>query len=238
MRRVLVLRAREDAERTATALAARGFAPIVSPVLEIVATGATLPSGDFDAVLATSAKALQGRRADASAPLHVVGARTVETAAAQGWRVDLVAADAAALAEAILARHAGAPARFLYLAGHDRRAAFEAALRGAGHGVEVAVLYEAIAAEALAPAAHEAMQNSDIFAATHFSRRSAEIFLRLAVREGLQHKLAEMRHVAISEAAAEPLRACCDAVIVAEKPDEASILTALAAAARFAGAGA
>ena len=59
MTRVLVLRAREDAERTASRLRAMGFTPLLSPVLEIVGTGAAIPRGPFDAVLATSAKGLE-----------------------------------------------------------------------------------------------------------------------------------------------------------------------------------
>ena len=83
MTRVLVLRAREDAERTASRLRAMGFTPLISPVLEIVGTGAAIPRGPFDAVLATSAKGLEfcvepgGLR---TLPLNAVGARTVQIA--------------------------------------------------------------------------------------------------------------------------------------------------------------
>lgn len=58
MKRVLVLRAVEDARRTAEKLAAMGFACVLSPVLETVATGAKVPEEAFDAVIVTSAKAL------------------------------------------------------------------------------------------------------------------------------------------------------------------------------------
>jgi uroporphyrinogen-III synthase len=238
MKRVLVLRAREDAERTALALRAAGFEPVLSPALEIVPTHAALPAGPFDAVLATSAKAAQNLPPLSGATLDVVGARTAEVAARLGWRVDLVAADAAELARALCARHAGVPARFLYLAGHDRRAVLETALREAGHEIEVAALYEAVAATALAPMACDAIEKSKIFATAHFSRRSAEIFVRLVAREGLTRRLCEMRHLAISDDAATPIRAAGVAVAVAEAPNEKGVMAALAKIARNAGAGA
>lgn len=230
MRRVLVLRARADAERTAEKLRALGFAPIVSPVIEIVATGATIAGGAFDAVLATSAKGLE-HASDAGAvralPLHVVGARTAQVAKQLSWRPDLVAGDARALMPLLQARHA-APARFLYLTGRERRDDLDAGLRAAGHAVRAIETYQARAARALTDEARAAIAAGEIDAALHYSRRSAEIFLALARAASLAENLRGVTHLALSRDVAAPLEhAACKSVLVAERPDEDHLLRLL-----------
>ncbi len=56
---VLVTRALDEGMRTAAALAARGHNAILSPVLEMVPTGAEWPAGVVDGALATSAQAFE-----------------------------------------------------------------------------------------------------------------------------------------------------------------------------------
>ena len=224
MTRVLVLRAREDAERTASRLRAMGFTPLLSPVLEIVGTGAAIPRGPFDAVLATSAKGLEfcAEPGDLrTPPLHAVGARTAQIARELGWRPDLVAGDARGLSPLIHGRYER-PARFLYLAGRDRQNELETGLRAAGHDVTVVETYEARAVTALAPAALEALAKGEIAAALHYSRRSAEIFVKLARDAGLAERL-NIDHLALSRDAASPL----PSARIAERPDEEHLLRLL-----------
>lgn len=232
MKRALLLRAQEDAARTEEKLRAAGFAPVVSPVLQIVATGAKIPAGDYDAVLASSAKGVAlAQDADAfkASPFHAVGAKTAEAARASGWRPDIVAGAAESILPLLLARYAAAPARFLYLAGRDRQPALEAGLRAAGHDVVTVEVYEARAATALAPEAIAAIAAKEIDAALHYSRRSAEIFLALAHATGLSRRLPAIAHVALSEDVASPLRYAGLQARVALTPDEAGLLTALRA---------
>jgi uroporphyrinogen-III synthase len=222
---VLVLRAREDAERTALRLRAMGFAPLLSPVLEIVGTGAAIPRGPFDAVLATSAKGLEFCAQPGELqthPLHAVGARTAQIAQKLGWRPDLLAGNARALARLIRARYK-TPARFLYLAGRDRQNELETGLRAAGHDVTIVETYEARAATALAPAALDALAKGEIAAALHYSRRSAEIFMALSRDAGLTETLNEIDHLALSSDAASPL----PRARIAERPDEEHLLRLL-----------
>ena len=225
MTRVLVLRAREDAERTALKLRGMGFEPLLSPVLEIVATGAAIPRGPFDAVLATSAKGLEfcgepGRLQ--TLPLYAVGARTEKIARETGWRAALVAGNAQALLPLIHDRHQ-APARFLYLAGRDRQADLETGLREQGHGLTIVETYQARAATALTPAAVDALARGEIAAALHYSRRSAEIFMALARDSGLTEALGAIDHCALSEDVASPL----PRAKIAERPDEEHLLRLL-----------
>lgn len=229
MSRVLVLRAREDAERTAAKLRAMDFEAVLSPALEIVATGAAAPEGRYDAVLATSAKGLE-HASDSLAlralPLHVVGATTALASERLGWRAEVVARDAETLLALLRARHP-APARFLYLAGRDRRDALEEGLRAAGHSVTTVETYAAKAADALTLEAEAALAAGEIAAVLHYSRRSAEIFIGLARRAKLMGALKKSAHLALSENVGAPLRRADLSPRVAPAPDEAHLLALL-----------
>lgn len=231
MRRVLLLRARDDAARTAQKLRALEIEPILSPVLEIAATGAQLPQGAFDALLASSAKGVElakGAEALRALPLHAVGERTAQVARAQGWRADIIAGNAEAILPQLLARYRRA-AHFLYLAGRDRQPFLEAGLKAAGHLVAVVEVYEARAATALTQEAIDAIAAGEIDAVLHYSRRSAEIFLALATTAGILEQTRAALNVALSQDVAQPL---LDENIrnvgVAERPDEEHLLELLA----------
>ena len=234
MKRILVLRARDDAERTGAKLRAMGFEPLLAPVLEIVPTGAEVPAGPFDAVLATSAKGVTHFAHQAlEAPLCVVGARTAQVARDLGWRIELVASDAKELLSLIRTRQK-APARFLYLAGRDRKADLERGLRAAGLETTVVETYAARAATALPQEVIEALAKGEIAAALHYSRRSAEIFVALAQKAGLSEALRKLHHLAFSQDVAAPLECgLARSVHIAEKPDEEHLLAALSARTHF-----
>ncbi len=231
MTRVLVLRAREDAARTAEKLRAMGITSVLSPVLEIVPTGAKIPQGEYDAALVSSAKGVElcdDVEAFKTLPFHAVGAKTAEAARAHGWRPDIVAGSAEAILPLLLARYPR-PARFLYLSGCDRQPTLEAGLRASGHRVIAVAVYEARAATALAPEAVAALAANKIDAALHYSRRSAEIFLALAQALGIIEQLRIVSHFALSEEVAKPLLHEGFAnVSVAERPDEEHLLELLA----------
>lgn len=231
MTRALVLRAKDDALRTADLLDTLHIKTTVSPVLEIVATGAEIPAGAYDAVLASSARGVElASRSKEFMPLpfHAVGAKTAKAAEARGWRPEIVAGNAEAILPLLFARY-GAPAHFLYLAGRDRQAALEAGLRAAGHQVTAIEVYEARAAEALTDEARAAIAAGEIDLALHYSRRSAEIFLCLADAALLADRLPRFTHFALSEEVAAPLRYRGLGVFVAARPDEQGLLAAAAA---------
>ncbi len=230
MRRVLVLRAEEDARRTAEKLAAIGFASVLSPVLEVVATGAKPPDENFDAVIVTSAKALHYGNSSESLrrlPLFAVGARTAALAQRRGWRIAGVAPESAALLPLILARNPPR-GRLLYLAGRDRRETIETALRGEGREVYALETYKAREAAALTREAAQALAEGGVSAALHYSPRSAEIFVRLALRADLAAATRALTHFAISAEAAAALRALeAPRICIANSPDEDALLKRL-----------
>jgi len=235
VKRVLVLRAADDAARTAEKLLALDCAAVLSPVLEIAATGAAIPHIDHDAILVTSAKGVEFSSASAplsASPLHAVGEKTAEAARARGFRPDIVAGSAEAILPFLLERYPN-PAHFLYLAGRDRQPVLETGLRAAGHDVRVVEVYEARAARTLTPAAVAAIAEGRVDAALHYSRRSAELFLALAQAADVAASLHDMTHVALSEHVAAPLRQFGLKTLVAAKPDEANLLSLLSSQLRI-----
>jgi uroporphyrinogen-III synthase len=210
MRTIALTRARDAAERSAARLAERGFASVVAPVTRVRATGAGAPPGPHDVVVATSARALELLSAPARAsiealPLFVVGDRSAWAAVERGLRVaDAPAIDVVELTGRLLARLAPA-SRVLYLAGEDRRSDLERTLAEAGHGVSAVEIY---VAEARADwSAEEAGALARCDAALHYSRRSAELALRLAEAAGIADRFRAMLHVCLSREAAAPFLA-------------------------------
>ncbi|MGD9543159.1 MAG: uroporphyrinogen-III synthase [Methylocystis sp.] len=225
-----MLRAADDAARTAEKLRALDCAAVISPVLEIAATGAVIPCGDFDAAIVTSAKGVAfagDARRLGTIPLHVVGEKTAEAARKLDVHPDIVAGSAEAILPLLLARYGRRPAHFLYLAGRDRQPVLEAGLRAAGHDVLTVEVYEARAARALTDEAISGVAARRLIAALHYSRRSAEIFLKLAQDAGLADALRDMTHFALSEHVAAPLRTLGLNAQVAAKPDEEHLLSLL-----------
>jgi len=226
-----LLRATDDAARTAERLRAIGFIPVLSPVLEIAATGAQLPQGAYDALLASSAKGVElsrGAEAFKAMPFHAVGERTAHAARAHGFHPDIVGGNAEAILPLLLERYQR-PAHFLYLAGRDRQQALEAGLKAAGHRIIAVEVYEARAAKALLQEAIDAIAAGEIDAVLHYSRRSAEIFIALAKGAGILEKTRDALHVALSQEVAQALR--CENIPnvgVAERPDEDHLLELLA----------
>ncbi|ATQ67578.1 MULTISPECIES: uroporphyrinogen-III synthase [Methylosinus] len=228
MSRVLVTRARDDAERTAEKLRRLGHEPILAPVTEIVATGAAIPRESFDAVLATSARALRHAGEDVETlrdvPLYVVGARTAEAARARGLHVEASASDVAGLI-ALLRERFPTPRRFLYLAGRDRKDALEEFLRSCGHETRVVEIYHAQETAALPADALAAMACGEIDVVLHYSARSAALFLALTQGRVEARRIEAVAHLALSADVARVLRgAGCTHVRVASSPNEDSLL--------------
>ncbi|MDE2579058.1 MAG: uroporphyrinogen-III synthase [Hyphomicrobiales bacterium] len=220
---ILLTRAPEDGRRTAARLHALGYKTILSPVIEIRATGATAPAQTFPLVIATSAHAFQAAAPHwaAQARLAVVGARTGAAAIAAGWPAPfLQEPDARALVAALRAQKQTAE-KALYLAARDRKNEIESAMSA----LTVCETYEAAAAQGLTRQALDAFLETRIVAVLHFSERAAEIFRALAPAQA-----ANVQHIAISAQAARAIAAWRPHV--ADAPTEDGVLAALCLALR------
>ena len=231
--RVLVTRAREDAERTARRLAEEGHEAVLAPVLVIAPTGAPPPRAAWDALLLTSAHAVPALAAlDRGRPVFAVRARTAAAARAAGFRaVRSADGDARALAR-LVAAAVPRPATLLHATAPDRKAEPAASLAAAGFRVLVWECYEARAVPRLPDSALRAAEAGYLDAALHFSRRSAELLVGLAAREGLVPALRSVPHLCLSADVAAPLAARGFPTRVAPEPDEASLLGLLGTARR------
>ena len=230
--RVLVTRDRDAAAETAAALARLGHDALLAPVIDIAPTPASLPSGSFDALLATSRHAFthgpDAQRWGKRLPVFVVGRRTAEAARAAGFDdVRIGAGDGEALST-LVGLTLPRPARLLYLAGRDRKPTLEATLTGLGIGLKVVETYEAIPVDRWPEAVVESMRGGEVDAALHYSRRSAELALALTERLGVGDAFRLLHHACLSADVAEPLLAAeAFAVAVAEKPDQEYLLALL-----------
>ena len=233
--RVIVTRASVDAERTATALRARGHEALLSPVLEIAPTDAAIHPETAQALVATSAHAFDALSSGEAAkllhlPLFVVGARTSKAAQRIGLTPpSVIAARASELASQMVAL-LPTSARVLYLAGRDRKPDLEKALAHEGFTIDAEVVYEACAIEALSPEVAAALKQGEADAVLHFSRRSARLFMDCVRRAGLSAEVAALRHICISQDVAAEIGAASEVAKipeVAKTPDGAGLLKAL-----------
>lgn len=230
--RLLLTRAEQDAARTREKLKALGHRVLLSPVIEVVGTGAEWPDGVVDAVVATSAHAfalpLPGLLPESRRllPLFLVGARTEESARANDFHGEaLVAPTGAALADEMSRRTLKAR-RFVYLAGRDRKVEVEAALQGMDRQVELVEVYQARPVTQPQPESVRIWRDNQMEGVLHFSRRSASLFLKMALAAGCD--VARPVHFCLSEDVATPLReAHCPEIQVASEPTEAALLDLL-----------
>lgn len=233
--RVLVLRPEAASVRTVAALKSRGHEAVVAPLLAIEDLPNPIPQAVFDGVLATSANGLTrlAKRVEigrlAGLPLFAVGDRTAAAGREAGFSVIHVAEGDARGLVAKVRQVQAEPGRFMHAAGADRAFDVAGALKRHGHDVVVVELYRAVAATELPDAARRALQNGSAQAALHHSRRIAETFIATAQSAGLDEAARSLRHAALAERVATPLReAGCRRVAVAERPDEAALIEALA----------
>jgi uroporphyrinogen-III synthase len=235
--RLLLTRPEPDAQRTAAALRAQGHDVVAAPLLRIEpAVDAQIGEGPWAAVLITSANAAHAIAAHArvtllrALPVFAVGWRSAEAMAASGF-ADVTSADGnvSDLARLVAARMQPA-GRLLYLVGEDRSGDLAGDLRARGFAVETVIIYRAIAATSLPPAAAEALA-SGIDGVLHFSRRSAQVFVDAARAAGVLESALQAAHFCLSAPIAEPLAQAGAADIrVAERPNETVLIALIAAA--------
>lgn len=219
---LLLTRPAEEAGRTAEAAEAAGFAPLVAPLLEIVALPFAVPAGEFDSILFTSARApalvADGAPSLQALPAHAVGARTAEEAVACGFRLGLVGETDGS---AILAGMAASGARrVLHLAG-EATAPLEVP---AGLELVRVPVYAAQRVAAMPDAALAALRAGDVFATLLFSARTARHFRRLVEAAGLD--VGRLRIVGLSPAVCEGAGPGWAAAAVAATPGLAGALAA------------
>ena len=209
---VLVTRPLPAGMGTAAALAARGFAPLLAPLLVIrpraLETDGAVPAG-LAAIAVTSGNALPGLPAALHPlPLFAVGDATAARARAAGF-TDVTSAGADATALAALLDRDAPPGPLLLGVGAGQGAALAQALRARGREVHRRALYAAEPVAALPDAAVAALRAGTVGAALFFSAETARVFVRLAAAADVAGTLGDVTACAIgrpSVVALETLR--------------------------------
>ncbi len=207
---VLITRPEPGASETAARVASLGFAPILASVIRIESTPARLPAAaSLAAVLVTSGNVVAALPpAYRAIPVLAVGDATAERARAAGFtRVLSAAGDAEALAEFVIRHQSPSDGTLLLASGRGQGHALAASLRRAGYRVARRVVYAAVPARDLTPAASVALRAGQVHAALFFSAETARQFVRLVQRAGLVETLAGVEAISIGQAAAVALEA-------------------------------
>jgi len=231
--RVVVTRPQADGERTAGALRARGHDVLLAPLMKVEAVMADL-AGHWNAVIVTSANgpaviaANPGGKALLAVPAFAVGQRSADAARQAGFKhVTTAGGDVRDLVQTLVARRADITAPLLYLAGEDRAADLIGELAAYGIAVEMRIVYRAVTTP-FPPALVAALQNGQVDAVLHFSRRSADNYLAGAKTAGIAGPALAVRHLCLSAHIAEAF-AGAHHVAVAGRPDEAALIELLQA---------
>lgn len=230
--RVVVTRPEPGTSATAARLAARGMEPVLLPLTRIRPLHPSLPSGPFDAAILTSANAIRsaGRglvEQVSTMPVFVVGDATAAAARKAGCgNVRVGEGDALSLAR-LVADLMPLPASILYLAGRLRTPGIEAELQRLGHHVAVVETYDAPPIVRSQEELRRLLAPAPDFCLVH-SGRAAGLLVEIAGSDPAGALLSSTRVAAISRPVAAALEpAFPGRVLVAESPDEASLLALL-----------
>jgi uroporphyrinogen-III synthase len=231
--RALVTRPRAEAADLAAALAARGIAPIIEPLLDIRYRGEPAPDlAGVQAVLCTSAngvRALARLSPERAVALLTVGEGSAARARAEGFsRVASAGGNVEDLVRLACERLRPDAGRLLHVAGSVAAGDLAGALRRRGFAVERAVLYEAAPATAFSAMTARALATGTVDFALFFSPRTAAVFAALVARTGLGEAMRFVIAVSVSAAADAALDLLqLRARHIAERPDQAHLLAAL-----------
>jgi uroporphyrinogen-III synthase len=203
---VLITRPEPGAAETAAACAALGWDAILAPALELHATpAARLPRAQ--ALLLPSRAAARALDPE-STPVLAVGDGTAAEARARGFtNVRTAEGDAASLADLAAATLDPGAGPLLLAVGRGYGTGLATALRARGFRVVRRVVYAALPAAALPPAAAAALAAGRVRAALFTSPRGAAITISLLRGGGLAGAVRSIRALAISPRIADALSA-------------------------------
>jgi len=225
--RVLVTRSEPGASETAARLRAIGFEAAAEPLFSIAPIDVALPA--FGALAFTSLNgvrrfAMLSPRRDV--PVWCVGGRTAQAAREAGF-VDVRSAegDVNALA-ALIGRELPPGVSLLHVGNEESRGDLAGQLAAAGHKAEFLAIFRA------APAARPGLRLAGMLAGREtfdaVMIHSPRAGIILAGFAGEAPARLPLQIVAISQAAAEPLRDLAAKIEIAATPDEPAMISALA----------
>ncbi len=233
--RVLITRAREDAEPLAAELARLGVESLIEPLLSIVyEDGPDLDLENVQAVLATSANGLRAlaRRTEArDIRVLAVGDATARAAAEAGFRTVLSATgDVDALAALAASELDPETGPLLHAAGSRLAGDLGGQLERAGFTYLRRVLYRAETVAALSVESCRALEAGAVDGVLLYSPRTAAVFVELVRDAGLEGAIGGVVAYCLSAAVADRAAGLdWRALRKAVRPDQSALLDAIAA---------
>lgn len=233
--RVLVTRPEPDASRQAEMLSARGYEPVVAPLLSIdYLDDAALDLAGAQALIVTSRNALRALAAHKQldealrVPVLAVGDATAHAAQELGFReVTIGLGTGAALAGLIKQELEPKEGPLLHLTGDVIAYDLAAALEAHGFAVRKTLLYRGVPVTALPPKALAMLKDGRIDGVILMSPRTARIFRELLVKHDAAEAGNGLICYCLSEAIAEELTPLGVEVRVAATPREEDVLALL-----------
>lgn len=225
---VLVTRAEPGAARTCAALSGRGFEPINAATAVLTAHNVTLDLEGVSLIAVTSpfgATCLANATSDRSTPVIAVGDVTAACLSDTGFEhVSSAGGDARDLAAMITQQTP--QGEVLHVRGLDQTGDLSADLRARGLSARSEILYAAEPVDALGDTVWRALETGACVLV--HSAKGAERFWTLAQTASQIKTLRTAPIIAISQAAAEPLRRHgVSRLSIAARPDESALFDAL-----------
>tara|TARA_R110001592_G_scaffold144484_4_gene367654 strand:+ start:22835 stop:23587 length:753 start_codon:yes stop_codon:yes gene_type:complete len=211
---------------------------VLEPLLHIEHNDVGLKDADhYDGVIVTSANALPTllkNRAFLDKPFYCVGEKTAEKLQKAGAANISLCADTAEelIHKIVTGNHA--QAHLLYLRGRDIMCDIKQRTQKAGLSIEDVVCYSATPVDHLSPRCLEMFQRKETVLLTLFSKRTAEVFVRVLQnweKESAENSVdaAQIHILCISPPVVEYMHTFFnrDKVIVSARPDRAGMLDAV-----------
>lgn len=228
--KVLVTRPRADQDQTLSRLSELGIAALSSPVMEIVSLDFSLPDRDWQAILSTSRNGLRALSSGQiellrSFPLYCVGRKTEQLARQLGFeQVRPASSDVRSFRPDLLDHLDPAKGPLLYLTTMHRTGDLGNALEKAGFEISLFEVYEARALPHLSDEVVSAIRKGSLDGVLLYSARTARLFVDLIDIHDLGQAASGLTYFCLSQAVASVIGKRDYPLVVADRPNEASLL--------------
>lgn len=230
---VLITRPQAAAETLAGALQSRGYASVIEPLLTITPLIAPRPAMQAQAVMITSAQALQalesGDHSDLlTLPCFCVGPRSAEKAHGLGFRkVEYSTGDGAELAQ-LIAGKLPKSSSVLHICGRDIASAARADLEQTGYRITAWPVYRADPVAAFTPKTRIGLEQNKFDAVLVYSPRTAAVLASLLAKDTLEACCRSLIAIGLSVAVTDVLRSLpWRFLIAAPEPSESALIGCL-----------
>jgi uroporphyrinogen-III synthase len=229
---VVVTRPEAQSVPVAAALAAKGYEPLVEPMLEIVELSPDIPDlGRFGALAFSSAnavKAFANLSNDRTLRAYAVGPATAAALRDSGFADVRTGQEDANRLAALIADTYFESKPILYLSARTVAQDLAVLLASSGVAVERLVVYEANAEKSFSPAMREALYACMISGVLFFSRRTARTFGTLIGNSGLELHCRPIIALCLSSEIASEVRTLpWKRIRIADKPTSEALLALL-----------